>query len=173
MSKEIILAILRARVAELLSTIHSKYPEEFKNENVPKEIDIIMNSIIENAVIQTPSPIQTSKQPPVAKSKVRKQPAPIPSEQRCNARIWDSIFDKVNNKEVSDVDSKFKITDFSELKIKEFVSRYSIGKQCGRKKKTDCDYCFQHSRHNPHGDYFKDPPNWLCFHYMKDGNYLV
>lgn len=87
-------------------------------------------------------------------------------------RIWNNIYDKITNKEINDIDKTFKITDFNELKIKAFLERYTIGRQCSRKKLKNNSYCFQHSRHNPHGDYFKDPPNELCYHYMKDGNYL-
>jgi hypothetical protein len=180
MTKDIILSILHTRVEELLKTINSKYPEQFKKEYIILELNLIMDSIKDNTIINIQLPtIPRLKVIPTIEVKLKhekhekkKTQKPISSDKRCNARIWNSIYDKTNNKEVADIDKKFKITDFNELKIKEFITRYSIGKQCCRKKKADSEYCFQHLRHNPHGDYFKEPPNWLCFHYMKDGNYL-
>ena len=75
-------------------------------------------------------------------------------------------------KEVSDIDKKFKVKDFVDIKIKEFHGKYIVGTQCRRKKSEDNIYCYQHKNHCPHGNYFEIPPKELCLHFMKDGNYL-
>jgi hypothetical protein len=176
--KTIIEIIIKNRINELLTIISNKYPKKFKKEFIDDEIENIINKIkyveqlekVEQTKLE--NQIQNINKAVDKKIKINKTRRINPQEERCHARIWNSIYDKSTNKEVIDIDKKFKITDFNELKIKEFVARYTIGRQCTRKKRDGKEYCFQHIKHNPHGDYFKNPPNELCFHYMKDGNYL-
>ena len=97
----------------------------------------------------------------------------IESQYRCNARIWNNIYDRITLKEVIDVDKKFKVKDFIDINIKEFHSKYIVGTQCRKGKNTeDSIYCHQHKKHCIHGNYFEIPTQELCLHYMKDGNYL-
>ena len=96
----------------------------------------------------------------------------IESQNRCKARVWNNIYDRNTLKEVSDIDKKFKVKDFIDIKIKEFHGKYIVGTQCRRTKSEDNIYCNQHKKHCPHGNYFEIPPKELCLHYMKDGNYL-
>lgn len=61
---------------------------------------------------------------------------------KCNARVW-------NNGSI------IKLEDNSVV----------YGKQCQRKKKTDSNYCNQHSKNNPHDDFNKIPTEELRKHY--------
>ena len=75
-------------------------------------------------------------------------------------------------KEVSDIDDKYRVKDFADIKIKSFNNQYIIGSQCKRKKSNGEKYCFQHKTHLPHGDYFDIPTKEICFHYLKECNYI-
>ena len=163
--EDIIKIIIRSRVVDLLKTIHNKYPVKFSSENINIELECILNNIKyqQKQIIQSKPKLNTLSNKTISS---------IPKEARCNARVWNNIYDKNTNCEVNEIDKKFIIKDFNDFHIKDFISRYTIGRQCSRKKTNDSNYCFQHSRHNPHGDYFKEPPNELCYHYMKDGYYL-
>jgi len=91
---------------------------------------------------------------------------------RCCARIWNNIYERNTLKEVSDIDDKYRVKDFADIKIKSFNNQYIIGSQCKRKKSNGEKYCFQHKTHLPHGDYFDIPTKEICFHYLKECNYI-
>lgn len=181
MPRNVIDIIIKNRISELLLSISNKYPKQFKKEYIDNEKGIILNKIkyvellvnIEHKKTKSENQnININMKKTVEKKIKRNKAIIINQEDRCQARVWNSIYDKKTHKEVIDIDKRFKITDFNELKIKEFIDRYTVGRQCTRKKRYAEHYCFQHIKHNPHGNYFIDPPNELCFHYMKEGNYF-
>ena len=101
-----------------------------------------------------------------------KQPNKINITTRCHSRIWNNIYNRKTMIEISNIDRKFKVSDFADINIKEFNAKYIIGTQCQRKQTANSMYCFQHIKHLPHGNYFEIPTQEICYHYLKDCNYL-
>jgi len=96
---------------------------------------------------------------------------------RCSGRIWSEyIFNSKTMVKLNEIDDKFKVDDFIDIDIKDFTSKYIIGKRCSKNKSNnenlDSKYCKLHSKHLIHGDYLESPTKELCFHFMKDGKYL-
>jgi hypothetical protein len=152
---------------ELLKVIHSKYPDKFPSARIHDELDQIMQSV---SISQeaTSTPISTSKfsrKPHLPKPK-------LDLVARCQARIWDSIFERDTGKDVADVDDEFHIIDYNDIDITKFDKKYVLGKQCARKKTAVGNYCLLHSRHRPHGNYIETPSKELCLHFMIDGGYI-
>lgn len=171
---KIINDILDRKILEILKQINNMYPDKFPKKNIKLECEFIKSNIklsncsgnktiLDNKKKQINSSKSSSK--PISKCNIE-------SQNRCKARVWNNIYDRNTLKEVSDIDKKFKVKDFIDIKIKEFHSKYIIGTQCRRKKSEDNIYCAQHKKHCTHGNYFEIPPKELCLHYMKDGNYL-
>jgi hypothetical protein len=187
---KIINDILDRKILEILKQINNVYPDKFPKKNINLEFEFIKNNIklsnySGNKIIQankkTEQTIIDNKKKQIngrsSKSSTKSSSKPISkcnieSQNRCKARVWNNIYDRNTLKEVSDIDKKFKVKDFIEIKIKEFHGKYIVGTQCRRKKSEDNIYCGQHKKHCPHGNYFEIPPKELCLHYMKDGNYL-
>jgi len=191
---KIINDILDRKILEILKQINNVYPDKFPKKNIKFEFEFIKNNIklsnySGNKIIQaktnTEQTILDNKKKQIngnsskssTKSSTKSSSKPISkcnieSQNRCKARVWNNIYDRNTLKEVSDIDKKFKVKDFIDIKIKEFNGKYIVGTQCRRKKSEDNIYCNQHKKHCPHGNYFEIPPKELCLHYMKDGNYL-
>ncbi len=133
MPRNVIDIIIKNRISELLLSISNKYPKQFKKEYIDNEKGIILNKIkyvellvnIEHK--KTKSENQNINMKKTVEKKIKRNKAIIINqEDRCQARVWNSIYDKKTNKEVIDIDKRFKITDFNELKIKEFIDRYTV-----------------------------------------------
>lgn len=161
---EIIKLILDKKIYSLLKTIQSNYPDKLSNDQITNEYETIKNKIILTHYDSNSKPKSTSTKPKVTK-KI------ISNEERCTARIWGNIYDRNTLTEITDIDPKYKVNDFMNLRINAFNKQYIIGTQCKRKK-TNNNYCYQHNKHLPHGDYFELPTNELCFHYLKECNYI-
>lgn len=178
LNNKIITDILDRKILDLLKTIHSHYPDKFTKTNIQLEYNFIKNTIqfINNTSSNTKKYIITKKNSkPNSKpnSKTGTKPvSKITSTDRCCARIWNNIYERNTLKEVSDIDDKYKVKDFADIKIKSFNNQYIIGSQCKRKKTNGEKYCFQHKTHLPHGDYFDIPTKEICFHYLKECNYI-
>jgi hypothetical protein len=175
---KIINDILDKKILEILKQINNVYPDKFPKKNIKLEFEFIKNNIklVNSSITSNKIPTQTliddkTKQNDKT-NKVNNKQCNIKSQNRCNARIWNNIYDRTTLKEVSDIDKKFKVKDFIDIKIKEFHSKYIVGTQCRKKKTEDSIYCNQHKKHCIHGNYFEIPSQELCLHYMKDGNYL-
>jgi hypothetical protein len=178
---KLIINIINTRILDLLKVISAKYPDKFLKKTINAEYVKIIQKIETNdkpiVEIQRKSNEAKSNE---AKSKeiAKKQKSKsglkvvIVKEERCVARIWDNIYDRVANKEISSIDAKLKVTDYNDIDIKKFAEKYIIGRQCARKKKTGMIYCYQHCRHNPHGNYLETPSMELCYHYLIDGHYI-
>ncbi len=173
---KLLASILDKKILELLKIISSNFPDKFPKTNINLEFEFIKNNIkfIKPNIVNQPNkvnkPYKSNTLNKVASSKkVIKKVLDI---DRCNARIWNNIYDRETLKEVSDIDNKFKVKDFTDIKIKAFHKKYIIGTQCKRQKSDDIVYCFQHKTYLPHGNIFEIPSKELCLHYMKDGNYL-
>lgn len=184
--KDIIENIIRKRALDLLEIISLRYPTKFPKNLVSKELEFILNQINIDEIYNIPGIINIStidgdsnwkdktitpeKQNNGEKKKMRKKL--VDMSERCNARIWDNIFELSTKKEIANVDDKFNVNDFNDIDIKQFQGKYIVGVQCRRKKNINSKYCFQHNKHSPHGDYFLTPTPELCLHFMKDGNYI-
>ena len=177
----LLISILDKKILELLKTISSNYPDKFPKKNINLEFEFIKNNI---KFIKTDKPAKSDKaDKPVSGNNiligninvgtiVKRVIKKVLDVNRCNARIWNNIYDRETLKEVSDIDKKFKVKDFADIKIKAFHKKYIVGTQCKRDKSEDSIYCFQHKTYLPHGNIFEIPSTELCLHYMKDGNYL-
>lgn len=161
--------IIQNHILELLKTINSKYPTKFPKTIIKSELENIMSNVnLSKQPVSTTKISSSSKlKPPSTVIKPRLDPA-----ARCQARIWDDIFDRVTFKQVADIDEEFQVSDFNDINIKKFSKKYILGKQCARKKTADTNYCLLHNRHRPHGSYLEQPSKELCFHFMIDGGYL-
>ena len=164
---DILKIVLRKKITELLRVISSKYPDKFKHTEISAEVDIILSNIVwgdfrygnfnkPNNTVHTTA------------RKVKK----LEKAERCNARVWNNIYDRATLKEVDSIDKKFLVVDYNDLKVKEFNARYIVGSQCSRKKHSVGIYCPQHTKHNPHGNYFEVPKPELCLHYIKECGFL-
>jgi hypothetical protein len=176
--------IIRNHISNLLKVINSKYPVKFPINELQNELELIMthinytNDILlqDHPTITTANKIfskdeeLTSKSKPKPKPKQKPKPT-VDNVDRCQARIWDSIFDRSTSKEVANVDEEFQVSDYNDINIKKFNKKYILGKQCSRKK-LSTNYCIQHNRHRPHGNYLEQPSKDLCLHFMIDGCYV-
>jgi len=173
-------SILDKNILELLKIINSNYPDKFPKKNINLEFEFIKNNIKfinSNKTNNSNNVININvnggqKLNNVVSSNTKKVIKTVLDINRCNARIWNNIYDRETLKEVSDIDKKFKVKDFADIKIKAFHKKYIVGTQCKRDKSEDSIYCFQHKTYLPHGNIFEIPSTELCLHYMKDGNYL-
>lgn len=177
--------ILDKKILEILKQINNVYPDKFPKKKIKLEFEFIRSNIkLEHLVINSN---KIPKHTPLEKISLQKtlindktkqtddkcnKKCNVESRNRCNARIWNNIYDRNTLKEVSDIDKKFKVKDFIDIKIKEFHSKYIVGTQCRRAKSEGSIYCYQHKNHCTHGNYFEIPSEELCLHFMKDGNYL-
>lgn len=97
----------------------------------------------------------------------------IKDENKCCSRIWaNDIIDRNTMKKITNIQESFKVIDFKDINVKEFHKKYIIGLQCNKLKYKDSKYCKLHTYHLIHGDYKEIPSNEICYHFMKDGNYL-
>jgi hypothetical protein len=129
---------------------------KFTNEMPKKKI---INAISKGKMVSSDSKL--------SKFKFKLEPA-----DRCQARVWDNIFDRATCKEIVEIDEEFQVTDYNDINLKKFDKKYILGKQCCRKKKPSTNYCSQHNRYRPHGNYLEQPSKELCLHFMLDGSYL-
>lgn len=179
--KPIIESILDSRICSLLETISSNYPEKFNRDIIKHELKYIKEHICIKKELEqleeSNTSIISSKQDNTEQdtTHVNKQYTRINIEDKdkCSARVWNDyiLFHNTDNK-VSTIDKKFHVSDFADLKIKDFLSKYDVGKRCCKKKTHKSKYCKSHNKHLIHGDYLEPPCKELCFHFMKDGNYL-
>ena len=161
--------IIRNHILDLLKIINSKYPTKFSNNLLSIELDQIMANVSLLPLVPSSEPkaAKAPKDKYKSKSKFNLEPA-----TRCQARIWDDIFDRITCKQVAEIDEEFQVSDYNDINIKKFNKKYILGKQCARKKALDINYCLQHNRHRPHGNYMDPPSKELCLHFMIDGGYL-
>ena len=183
--KKVTLDIYKKRITELLNTIHSNYPLAFKKEHIKPELDILIENIIfnigkiqpkinknKNKIIVSSNTTEENKtSTQIIKKIPTKNVKQIDTVERCNARVWNSIFDRKTGKEVTDIDDCYKVSDFNDIDNEKFHKKYIIGSRCCRKKSPDKNYCAMHSKHAPHGDFEKLPSKEICLHFIKDGNY--
>ena len=167
---KIIIDIYKKRISNLLYIIYLKYPNKFKKEN----IDLEFNYIVENIMINIIKPTDMVKnENNKLKMVIKKKEAKcIELNERCIARVWNSIFDRKTCKEITDIDENFKVNDYNDIDNVKFFNRYIVGSRCSRKFKTESKYCIFHSKHSPHGEFNKIPSKELCFHFIKNGNYI-
>ena len=166
--------IIRKHILELLTIIHSKYPTKFPKTAITTELEYIFSNInFISSVFNPPAPGNSlSKSSTSIPNKPPRQSIKLESSVRCQARIWDDIFERETSKQVAAIDDDFQVSDYNDINIKRFTKKYILGKQCARKKTTDTNYCLLHNRHRPHGNYLEPPTKELCFHFMIDGGYI-
>lgn len=173
--KDLYSKIIRSHISDLLKIINAKYPNKFPKNVLSIELEQIMTNInlLNIAPLVPTSKISSSSNPTASNTKTNKSAKPkLEPAARCQARIWDDIFDRATSKQVSKIDDEFQVSDFNNINIKKFNKTYILGKQCARKKASDTNYCLHHNRHRTHGNYLEQPSKELCFHFMIDGGYL-
>jgi hypothetical protein len=166
--QELYYRIIKNHIFELLKIINFKYQDKFLKNNLKLELDHIITNINLSMILLQPNAIKIS----AARSKKNKIQPVIDYDSRCRARIWDNIFDRATNKIITEIENEFQVSDYNDINIKKFNKKYILGKQCARKKISNSNYCYQHNRHHPHGDYIEPPSKELCLHFMIDGEYL-
>jgi len=176
-------SLVDSRIHNLLKIININYPNKFKKLEIEKELLYIKKYIFwktkNNKIIiqkakkanKIKKVIEFKKVKEVEiKEKLKKKLKDI---NQCSGRIWANyILNNKNMKQINDVEEKFKIEDFIDLDIKDFNSKYTIGKRCSKIKMQNGKYCKLHNKHLIHGDYLEIPNKELCYHFMKDGKYL-
>ena len=183
--QEVLDKLVESRIINLLETININYSDKFKNSDIEKELIYIkkhinwkmqklINDDTESNIsleIKTKTKTKTKN---IIQLKTKKNVNNIKvNENQCSGRKWsDYIFNKTTNKQLNDIEDKFKVDDFNDLDIKEFNSKYIIGLRCCKNKIDKSKYCNLHTKHLIHGDYLKLPDKELCYHFMKDGKYL-
>jgi len=171
---EIYKKIIKNHIMDLLKTIHFKYPSKLPKNVIMNELEYIMSNInfINHSMVRQNIKTRVKTNSKTQSNKIKKPKSCIDSSSRCQARIWDDIFDRKTHKQIKDLDSKYKVSDFNDIPINSFNETYYIGKQCARKKLLNTNYCSQHNKHRPHGNFCELPNKELCFHFIVDGNYL-
>ena len=172
--------LVNSRILTILETIHINYPDKFKIKNIEQEMVYIKEHILwKQQELQNKKEKLKRKKKIKIKLKLKQKNNYNHAEiidnesNKCSGRVWSNyIIDKKNNKQLNEIDDKFKVEDFIDIDIKEFNSKYSIGSRCCKNKMTNSKYCNLHSKHLIHGDYLESPNKELCYHFMKDGNYL-
>jgi hypothetical protein len=160
--------IIKDKIKNILSTISKLYPTKFKSEFINSEISYIFNHINLNTESNIVKKIKIKKN-----SKTIQTIQTIQTINRCNARCWSPyIYDRIKLNKVVNISNSFKVDDFKDINIKKFNSQYIIGLQCKKKKVESSEYCKLHKNHLIHGDYNELPSQEICYHFMKDGNYL-
>ena len=173
--------ILDNKLKQLLTIINKTYPTKFKKEFIEIELKYIKQHINikpytkQIQVTDIPNKISENEN---STSTIMLEPKIKPvyvidDSNRCNGRIWSSdIFNRKTMKIMNDIPQQFKVIDFKDINIDKFNTNYIIGLQCKKSKYKNSNYCKLHMYHLIHGD-FKDMPNKeLCYHFIKDGNYL-
>lgn len=168
----IIEKISENRVRQLLEIISKNYPTKFKYKDINTEVEYLKNHITfkpykKKTVPATTPALLTPALPTPVLPKLQK-------ETQCCARVWNNyIFDRTNMSKIKDLPELFKVNDFKKLNIKKFNSKYIIGLQCKKKKHENSSYCKLHINHLIHGDFTELPSKEICYHFMKDGKYLL
>jgi hypothetical protein len=178
MEDTIINTIIEKKMKQLLEMINKNYPSKFKTENIDKELEYIIkhvNIVVKHndttIEIESIEKKSTNNKPHTNKQTIKT--LTIPQENRCCGRCWnDNIIDRETMVKIKDIDTIFKVIDFKDINIKKFNKKYIIGRQCGRKKIQNTDYCKLHSHHLIHGNFNDIPSKEICYHFMKDGKYL-
>lgn len=147
---------IRKELSNILRYVNLKHPKIFTKKHLKKSlnkyvynIDIRYRKYTKNAKIRfyriVKNKIYRRKFKNMNIGKIidqNKKSMLIFDCNKCNARVWNngSIIKLENNSVV-------------------------YGKQCQRKKKTDSNYCNQHTKNNPHDDFNKIPTEELRKHY--------
>jgi len=161
--------IIDNKINNLLTVINKNYPEKFKKEYIEIELNYIKNNINLVSTINKINLYSTKEK----KENKAKKDNKVDNINRCCGRIWnDSIFYKQTMKKVNELPKQFKVIDFKDIDIDKFNNNYILGLQCKNKKINDSNYCKLHSTHLIHGDFKNLPSKELCYHFIKDGNYL-
>lgn len=172
--------IIDKRVLDILKTINKNYPEQFSRSNIKSELEylkehiIIKNTdldLVKNEEISTGALLEGSGVSEGSrrikintKTKSKKE---ISNSERCNARKWSpEIICLKTGKPITKVIAKFRVSDYRDLDVDAFLSKYKIGNRCNNKI-NGAKYCKLHNQHLIHGDYFENPDKELCYHFLK------
>jgi hypothetical protein len=169
--------LIDSRIINILEIINQKYPETFPKSIVEKELVFIKNHIICKKN-------KKQKQKKKCKRKVKEEKVDVEKVEKveidsnnsntyCSGRIWHSgIFNIKNMKIVDNLEKQYLVDDFKLININTFNSKYQIGLRCKNKHIFNSKYCKLHNKHLIHGDFLEPPSKELCFHFIKDGNYI-
>jgi hypothetical protein len=174
---DIIKNITKTRIEYLLKIIHNNYKLQFPKNKIDSELIYILDNIkfITNASNSNENGnTNNSEQTAIVKLHSKKIVLP---ENRCNARIWNSLYFRDTGNKVDNIEKCFNVSDFNKIKVKKFNELYILGSQCKKPKKKNSNnieqiYCGTHIKHCPHGNYFDCPSKEMIFHYLTDGNYI-
>jgi len=176
MTDKFIKKLTETKIKELLIAISIQYPKQFNKSHINSELEYILKHI--TMMHLDPIKLKESKDKFKKKQKQNKlNPNIISDGDRCKARIWGKIFEinEINDDNIltpiNKIPKQYKVTNFDDIDLDEFNSRYVIGTRCKNKKNSD-KYCKRHSQHLIHGDFFEKPSAELCFHYIKDNKLL-
>ena len=181
--------LVDSRILTILEIININYPDKFVKKDIDKEIIYIKEHILWKQ-----QELQINKEKNKKKKKIKlklKFKSNIQDTNqihnqihnqthnetndlnKCSGRVWSNyIINKINMKQLNDIDEKFKVEDFIDIDIKDFNSKYIIGSRCSKNTYNTNKYCKLHLNHLIHGDYLESPNKELCYHFIKDGKYL-
>ena len=152
--KEMIIKIILDEVKNMIWYIHYKYPEKFKKKEVKEYIKKYQNIILVKYSQSRQSQIKKNikkklekkkfKNIGLFKTKNKDNTKYHKNDKYCNARVWNCGL------------------------VKKLKTKTIYGGRCCRKKETNKNYCFQHTRNLKHGDYFQDPKLELIKHFTKE-----
>ena len=189
--QNILQKLIDSRIINILEIININYPDKFASINIDKEIIYIKEHILlkqqelqlkkdkkkkknkmKKIKLKLKESIQINNQENNQESN-QKSNQVISESNKCSGRVWSNyIINKKTMKQLNNIDEKFKVDDFIDIDIKEFNNKYIIGARCSKNKLEKSKYCKLHSKHLIHGDYLENPNKELCYHFMKDANYL-
>ena len=190
--ENIIKNIIENKIRILLEIISKNYSTKFKKEEIDNELQYIIKhinlklysknipieTVPETAKLDIPKKLilknrVNSSMKTTPNIKTTKKIKQIKDENRCCSRIWSTeIIERNTMTKITAIPDRFKVVDFKDINVKEFHKKYIIGLQCKKGKYKDSKYCKLHTYHLIHGDYKEIPSNEICYHFMKDGNYL-
>jgi hypothetical protein len=195
--QEVLDKLVDSRIFNLLEIININYHDKFKKCDIEKELIYIKQHInwkVQKSItddndnetkisLDTKKIIQLKIKKGVKKgvkkdmnkdmNKVKTNTNINQNVNQCSGRTWSNyIYNTKTNKQLDDIEDKFKVDDFNDLDIKDFNSKYKLGLRCCRNKVDKSKYCNLHTKHLIHGNYLELPDKELCYHFMKDGKYL-
>ena len=139
--------LVDSRILTILETININYPDKFPKKDIDKEIIYIKEHILwkqeELQINKEKIKKEKKKKKKKIKLKLKFKDSIQDTNQihnqtndlnQCSGRVWSNyIINKINMKQLTDIDEKFKVEDFIDIDIKEFNSKYIIGTRCSKK----------------------------------------
>ena len=160
----ILSSILLTHLIETIEYVHYCYKKQFTKKDKDKLIELVTQKLtLQKQTEKEDLKIANQVKKKIISRKIKNKGIYIPRKNipnhnnRCQARIWAQGLVSIK-KEIE--------TNGKEIK------KIQYGTRCSRKKTSNSNYCFQHLKNNPHGDYDDSGSQKLIVNYQKHSKLL-